>query len=625
MQPLNRQPAKIRQVIRPETLRETPQSRWSAVIAVGILVASGMLAYADSFSAPFVFDTLSITQNPAIYTLWPLTSNIWRPVGWWSFAINYAIGGTNVWGYHATNLAIHLAAALTLFGIVLRSLSHGRLVARFGPAGWGLALVVALLWLVHPLQTQSVTYIFQRFESLMGLFFLLTLYSFIRAQDSSRSTAWYVSAVACCLLAVMTKEVAVAAPLLVLWYDRTFVAASWREIFHRRWALYAGLGGTLVVLAAIIRSQADKLPTAGLLVVKGVTPLQYAVSQPGVIAHYLRLSLWPAGLCLDYAWPVADTAAKIVPPLVLIAALLALTVWSIFRWPAWSFLGAWFFLILAPTSSIVPIVDLAFEHRMYLPLAAVLTGVVIGGYLFSGWLLARRWPVAGRRPFVLALIGYGLMGAISMTMGCLTVRRNLDYRSAITIWSDSVRKSPKNARAYVNLGVALAEQGQVDEAAVHYRKALEIRPDYADAYYNLGVNLDKRGQVDEAIAHYRKALELRPDFATAQNNLAWVLATCSDASLRNGAKAVELAEQAVQLSNSQDPEFLDTLAAAYAEAGLFSMAMQTARRALDLAVQQNKQVLTESIKAKIPLYDARKPFREPPDRDGKGQDLHPHR
>ena len=460
------------------------QPQGSTVIAVGILVAAGILIYANSFSAPFVFDGRDqIEQNLAIRTLWPLwapTRDTMRPVGWWSFAINYAIGGTNVWGYHATNLAIHLAAALTLFGIVRRSLSGERLASRFGPKAWGLALVVALLWLVHPLQTQSVTYIYQRFESLMGLFFLLTLYSFIRAQDCSRQTTWYVAAVACCLLAVTTKEVAAVLPLLVLWYDRAFVAASWRDIYQRRWRLYAGLSGTWMVLAMIVYRQSDKFPNAGLLVVEGLTPLQYAASQPGVIAHYLRLSLWPTGLCLDYAWPVAATAAKIVPPLALVATLLALTAWSMFRWPAWSFLGAWFFLILAPTSSIVPIADLAFEHRMYLPLAAVITGGVIGGHLIIEWLLAGRWPTATWRPLVSALIGYGLVLMISMTLGSLTIKRNLDYRSAAAIWGDCVLKSPNNARAHNNLGIALADHGQVKEAFVHFRKAEEILQKFAE-------------------------------------------------------------------------------------------------------------------------------------------------
>jgi protein O-mannosyl-transferase len=303
--------------------------------AAVVIVAAGMMVYANSFSGPFVFDgTKFIEQNLTIRRLWPPWAPMIgtaRPIAAWSFAVNYALGGTNTWGYHTVNLAIHMAAALALFGIIRRSLVSGRLACRFAGAACGLALTVALLWLVHPLQTQSVTYIYQRYESLMGLFILLTLYGFIRTQDALRPSRWYIASAVCCLLAVTTKEVAAVTPLLILWYDRALVASSWREIVRRRWAYYAGLAGTWVVLAELMLRQADKYADAGVLAVRHVTPWQYAVSQPGIIAHYLRLCFWPTGLCLDYGWPVANTAGAIIPPLLLIAALLAITVWTIFR------------------------------------------------------------------------------------------------------------------------------------------------------------------------------------------------------------------------------------------------------------------------------------------------------
>ncbi len=159
-------------------------SHGAVMVAAGILLAAGTLVYSNSFTGPFLFDgALYVQENPAILKLWPPWApmvNTNRPLGDWSFALNYALGGFDVWGYHAVNLAIHLAAALVLFGIIRRTLARGRLAARFRAAAWGLALTVALLWLVHPLQTQSVTYIYQRFELLMGLLVLLTLYSFIR-------------------------------------------------------------------------------------------------------------------------------------------------------------------------------------------------------------------------------------------------------------------------------------------------------------------------------------------------------------------------------------------------------------------------------------------------------------
>ncbi len=507
------------------------------MLAAGLLVLAAVAVFSNSFAAPFVFDGAGlIEQNLAIRTFWPpwapmVDTN--RPVGVWSFALNYAVGGLNVWGYHAVNLAIHLAAALTLFGIIRRTLVRGRLAARFGPAAFGLALAVALLWLVHPLQTQSVTYIYQRYESLMGLWFLLTLYCFIRGAEGDSPIfanakigtvpmiCWYAGSVTCCLLAVATKEVAAAAPLLILWYDRAFVAASWREIVRRRWAFYVGLAGTWAVLAAIMLGQAGKYPKAGVLAVENVSPLQYAFSQPGVIAHYLRLCFWPTGLCLDYGWPVADTAVKIVPPLLLMVVLLAVTAWSIFRWPEWSFVGAWFFLILAPTSSVFPIKDLAFEHRMYLPLAAVATGVVVGGWVAGQWLVRRG--IIGL-PALQAGGGLLVMFA-SIAFGFLTFQRNVDYQSELSIWEDTVAKAPHNAEAQDNLGLALAMRGRMDEAIARHQKALEIKPDSAEAHNNLGIALARRGRYDEAIAHFRKALEIKPDSAEAHNNLGLALAT----------------------------------------------------------------------------------------------------
>jgi tetratricopeptide (TPR) repeat protein len=501
-------------------------SRREIALAVGLIALATVVAYANSFFAPFVFDgEVRIEQNPAIRQFWPPWAPMigtTRPVAVWSFAMNYAMDGLHTWGYHVVNLAIHLAAALVLFGIVRRTLSRGQLAARFGGAAWGLALAVALLWLVHPLQTQSVTYIYQRYESLMGLFLLLTLYGFIRAQDASHPNQWYVVSVACCLLAVATKEVAAVAPLLVLWYDRALVASSWREIVRRRWAYYVGLAGTWPILAALMLSQAHKFAEAGVLVVKNVTPWQYALSQPGVIAHYLRLCFWPTDLCIDYGWPVADTAVAIVPPLVLIVALLALTAWAIFRWPAWSFLGAWFFLILAPTSSVFPIRDLALEHRMYLPLAAVVAAVVVGVWSAGRWLL-RRGTIPLR---ALPLVGCTLTVYACLALGTLTLHRNLVYQSTVSVWEDTVAKAPSNPRAHYDLGVALANCGRTEEAIAEYQKALEISPDHAKAHYSLGLALAARQRFGEAIIHYRQAVAVKPDFADAYYNLGIALAKC---------------------------------------------------------------------------------------------------
>ncbi len=166
-------------------------------------------------------------------------------------------------------------------------------------------------------------------------------------------------------------------PFLVLLYDRVFLASSLREVFRKRWGLYLGMALTSVILVSMIEASLTrgfgtmgKVPTVG----------EYARTQFGVVVHYLRLSFWPAPLCLDYGWPVAKSAWEIIPPAVAISVLFLTTCVALWRWPRWGFLGACFFLTLAPSSSLLPIPDLAFEHRMYVPLAPLVAAVVLGGY-----------------------------------------------------------------------------------------------------------------------------------------------------------------------------------------------------------------------------------------------------
>jgi hypothetical protein len=212
------------------------------LLAAALLVGSGLAVYANSWHAANVFDGgPHIIENKRVHTLWPLSvplSGSSRPLVYLTFALNYAWGGLNVEGYHAVNIAIHILAGLTLWGILRRTLALKPLAAPLDSAAEAIALIAALLWLLHPLQTQSVTYIYQRFESLMGLFFLLTLYCFIRGATAHDSRLWYAGSVLACFLSMSCKEVAAAAPLLVLAYDRLFVAESWRDIRARRSRYY---------------------------------------------------------------------------------------------------------------------------------------------------------------------------------------------------------------------------------------------------------------------------------------------------------------------------------------------------------------------------------------------------
>ncbi|MFC1573449.1 hypothetical protein ACFL6M_07625, partial [Candidatus Eisenbacteria bacterium] len=227
-----------------------------------LLVVVGVVTYANSLRGPFIFDdTTWILGNPTTRQLWRIDrillvpddlSVVGRPIVNLSLAISYAVSATDPFGYHLTNLLIHLLAALTLFGVIRRTLSLPGMPAHLTRDAGGLAFACALIWLVHPLQTSAVTYIIQRTESLMGLFYLLALYSLIRGSQAVRPIPWFLLAVITCFFGMGTKEVTVSAPVVLLVYDRIFLAGSFGELLRKRWGLYLGLAASWILLAALV-------------------------------------------------------------------------------------------------------------------------------------------------------------------------------------------------------------------------------------------------------------------------------------------------------------------------------------------------------------------------------------
>jgi len=535
----------------PDTVAFSASASWRlTLLAAGLIVLAGVAAYHNSFTGAFVYDDVtSIVENPTIRRLWPIGHVLSPPHGGetvsgrpllnLSLAINYALGGLNVWGYHATNLLIHIAAALLLFGILRRTFLMPALRDRFGNAVTPLALASTLLWTVHPLQTESVTYIAQRAESLTGFFYLLTLYCAIRGAAASKSLIWYAAAVVACLLGMACKEVMVTAPLIVLLYDRTFLAGSFAEAWRRRWGLYLGLAATWGLLAYLVFS-------TGLIgrqsEMGGPGPWGYARTQPGVILHYLRLSVWPSPLCFDYGWPVASGFWEIFPGAIVVGLFLAATVWGLMGRKAWGFLGAWFLLILAPTSSILPLNQLAFEHRIYLSLAAVAVLAVAGGYALWDRLLPRPADDTCRSMVARWAAPAVVLAAVLLALGYATAIRNSDYRSLLAIWQDTVEKRPANPVAHYNLSDALVKMARTKEAIEHYHRALSLDPDYAEVHNNLGLALAAIGKNDEAIEHFHEALRLQPNLGMAHNNLGVALARAGKTD-----EAIEHFHQALRL------------------------------------------------------------------------------
>ncbi len=483
--------------------------RWIAPLLVLIL---GAIAYSNSENGPFIFDDVAaIQRNPQIRSLDSLfhpstntTTISGRPIAIFSFALDYAIGGLRVQIYHETNVLIHLLCALVLYEVTRRTLL--RINVSTSEAIW-LAAAIASLWVVHPLTTQAVTYIVQRAESLASLFILLTILCLIFA--SGGKWWWGVLTVLCCALGMLSKEIAVVTPILALLFDRAFLAGSFRRALRNRWGIYLGLALTWGLLALLIPGSGQRHMASFHV---GISARQYAQTQMNVIAHYVRLALWPTNLSLDYYdWPIATTAADITWRGRLV--MLAICGWiAALRYrPRPAFVMAWFFLILAPSSSILPIKnEAAAEYRMYLPLAAI-AGLVV----FAAWTAVRP-----RRP--LRLFAAAAYCAALATLICLTIQRNQQYHSALEIWTDTVAKRPANPRARFNLGESYAQQSldlpagspeelaAVREAAEQFKMVLALEPQDSDAVYAIAQSLERAGDLTGAEQVYTDAIARYP-------------------------------------------------------------------------------------------------------------------
>lgn len=488
----------------------TGRSGWTLLAPV-LLAIVAFATYVNSLDNPFVFDDLpAIRDNEHIRAIWPLTTAFdlppspvaGRPVVWLSLAVNHALFGDDVRGYRAVNIGIHLLCALVLLGIVRRTLLGPDLRARLGPAAGATAFAAALLWLVHPLQSETINYVVQRTESIMALFYLLTLYCAIRGDGAPRRALWYGAAVASCALGMASKESMVTAPVLVILYDLAFLPGGAKAVLARRAPLYAGLAATWIVLAALMLG-GPRAGTVGFGTV--VTPFTYALNQCVMIVRYLRLTVWPHPLALDYGKPAVLAFTDVLPAALALLVALGATVVAVVRWPRVGFLAASVFVLLAPTSSVVPIAsEVGADRRMYLALAALLVLVVL-----LGRVVFRRRGAAATATVLVAT-----------ALAVVTAQRNTDYASPTGIWKDAIGVVPTNTRAHYNLGVLLLQEHRLDEADAALRRALALDPDHEGAHYNLGVALAARDRHAEAADQFTEAVRINPKDARAHKNLA---------------------------------------------------------------------------------------------------------
>ena len=499
------------------------------IVTAIILSVLVIMAYSNTFTVPFIFDdSINIIENESIRQLWPIwncfnipsdTGIVGRPVVNLSLAINYAISGEKVWSYHAVNLVIHILTALTILVIIRLIILTTEKGAKYLNSVLPFSFTCALLWALHPLQTQSVTYVIQRCESLMALFFMLTFYTTIRGWQSSSARRWHLLSVLFFLLAIFSKEVAVVCPIMLLLYEWVFRGNNPSRAVKQSPLLYTGLIlGLIIAIFAVINGNTLISRTTNI----SFTLLSYWITQCQVIFHYLRLAVWPTGLTLDYGWPVA-TIAEVWPSIIGVLILIGLSAWALLRRNAIGFLGACFFLILAPTS-LIPLPDLIFEHRMYLPLAPII--ILFIGSSFNVYECIKKrfsfWP--NIEASIIANSFWGFIICLGLVFGFLTYQRNYDYRSAIAILSDTIAKRPDNFRGYHGLGLVLSKQGHPDEALKYINRALSLNPENAYANNDKGYILFLMNRPEEAIPFFRKSIQLKPYDPKSHNNLGAALA-----------------------------------------------------------------------------------------------------
>lgn len=479
-----------------------------------------IVIYMNTLTGPFVFDDRpQIAENPYIRLTRLSVSDLKevvvksrsprRPVANITLALNYYIHRYNVVGYHVVNILIHIACGLFLYLLFKSTVNLPELRRRYTVNKW-VPLLAAVLWMVHPVQTQSVSYIVQRMNSMAAMFYVLSLLLYVRFRSASRKKIKGVLLSGCILgglLSLGTKEIAATLPFFIFSYEWFFLQNLSLKWLQRRAPALAALGVFFIVLAFVYLGPTPLESLKGGYTGRDFTLSQRLLTQARVVVFYMSLLLWPHPQRLNLAHDFPLSVSLLQPPstivcLLIISGLLFAAVYFARRNPLFSFCTIWFFGNLIIESSVVAL-ELVFEHRTYLPSMLVIFLAVIGVFRFI-------------RPQWLAV---GLLCVAAAVGSVWTYQRNSVWADDVTLWRDCVKKSPAKARAYTNLGSALARRGNFEEAAGNYQKALALKPDDAQPHFSLGIILAKQGKLTDGMYHFRKAVQIDPLNAKAQNNL----------------------------------------------------------------------------------------------------------
>ncbi len=484
---------------------------WRWWISCLFIAGAGVAAFGNSVFAPFVLDDhVAIVDNPSLRHLWPIRDALFaeresplagRPLVNLSFALNYAFDGINPRLYHAVNIGLHLVCALLLFALIDRTCRLPR-VRPYVPRPTWMATTCALVWAVHPLNSEAVDYVTQRTELMMSAAFLLVLYAGVRAADAKHPRVWQTSALLACACGMACKESMVTAPLIVLLYDRAYLFDSWVDAVRARWRFYLGLAATWLLLVALMWT-GPRIHSTGFST--GVSAWTYLLNQSVMITRYLRLAVWPSPLVAAYGYPRLVTLHEVWPAMALVGGLAAVGLVLFVRMPQLGFLALAVFITLAPTSSVVPIAtEVGAERRMYVPLAAL----VVGAVLFAGWI--GRWLLlaANRHasPRVARHAASALVVLVAGTCIVLSFRRGQEYQSELLLTSRLVERWP-TGRSHALLADALTTAGRREEALIHLRQAVGDDP---RARYLLGAALFNARQLDDAQRELEAFVRLEP-------------------------------------------------------------------------------------------------------------------
>jgi len=491
------------------------------------LAAATAAAYAGSLDTPFLLDDpINITKNPDIERPLAIGRLLADPraVVTASLRFNWLAGGFDVTGYHVVNLAAHVVAGYLVFALARLTLRLDVFAGRYSRSAEALAAAAAAIFLLHPMQTESVTYVIQRAEIFAAAGLLGALVAFAASRDGVTRATAALFAVSC-VLGTYSKPSFAVVPALLLVYDACFFWRGRAEDLWRRGAAYAAATAAAIATFALTRASGSFSASTAGFEIEGITPVDYLSAQFGVVVHYLRVALWPDRLCFDCGyrgpWPVVDgpLGDSVIVPAAILFTLAALAAGVRRKQPLLPFAVFGSAVALIPTSSVVPLADFYVEHRMYLPIAFVAMALAAGFHDATA-VLASRLAVAARP---LALLRWSCALAVVVALGAATAARNEVLGDPVALMEDALAQAPQNERVHYNLANAYKRMGRPDEAIPHYEAAIRLLPNVVRSYQNLGSLYLEQGKPEEALRVYTAGAEAKPEVAIAHRNVATAL------------------------------------------------------------------------------------------------------